>query len=308
MIVIMTSVKLSIQLFIATVFAFGCNGPVYKTDHNIQNKDSMQASSKTENDFSKSGYADVNGITMYYEIHGTGNPLVLIHGGGSTIESTFGKILPVLAKTHKVIAIELQAHGRTSDRNTPESFMQDANDVSELLHQLNIDSANILGFSNGGQTAMQLALSHPEKVKRLILASAFYKRSGVPEQFWKSMDQATFNDMPHPLKDAFLKVKDDSTALLNMFKKDLLRMQNFKGWTDEDIKAITAPTLIISGDNDVLTVEHAVEMHRLIAHSQLAIIPGGHGKYLGEVTTLTNGKWTQDYIASLLQQFLDGSE
>ena len=122
-----------------------------------------------------SKYAGVNGIKMYYELHGTGRPLVLIRGGGSTVTTTFGKILPSLAKTRMVIAVELQAHGHTSDRNAPESFEQDADDVAELLKQLNINGADIFGFSNGGHTAMEVAIRHPERVRRLILASAFYK-------------------------------------------------------------------------------------------------------------------------------------
>src|SRR5215510_12061102 len=106
-------------------------------------------------------YANVNGIKMYYEIHGEGKPLVLIHGGGSTIQSTFGKILPLLAQHYKVIAVELQAHGRTHDRDTPETFEQDANDVAALLQYLQIKKAHLLGFSNGGQTAMRAAITHP---------------------------------------------------------------------------------------------------------------------------------------------------
>jgi pimeloyl-ACP methyl ester carboxylesterase len=253
----------------------------------------------------KTGYAAVNNIKMYYEIHGTGYPLVLIHGGGSTIQTTFGRILPVLAKTHLVIAVEMQAHGRTSDRDAPESFEQDANDIAELLTQLNIKHADIFGFSNGGQTAMQLAISHPEKVSRLIIASAFYKREGVPAQFWESMDKATFSSMPQAYKDAFLKVNNDPAALLNMFNKDVQRMRNFRDWDDAAIQSIKSPTLLVAGDADVVLPEHTVAMYHLIPHCQLAIIPGGHGKYLGEITTLTDGKWTQDYITPLLEQFLD---
>src|SRR6185437_974999 len=106
----------------------------------------------------KQDYAEVNGIRMYYEIHGEehgGLPLVLIHGGGSTIESTFRTVLPLLAQAHKVVALELQAHGRTSDRDAPESFEQDADDVAGLLKHLGITKANILGFSNGGTTTLQ---------------------------------------------------------------------------------------------------------------------------------------------------------
>src|SRR4051812_23362313 len=104
-----------------------------------------------------SHYANVNGLEMYYEIHGSGRPLVLIHGGGSTIESNFGRILPELAKSHLVIAVELQAHGHTADIDRPLSFEHDADDVAELLKQVHIGKADILGFSNGGTTALQIA-------------------------------------------------------------------------------------------------------------------------------------------------------
>jgi pimeloyl-ACP methyl ester carboxylesterase len=135
---------------------------------------------------STSGYASVNGIKMYYEIHGKGKPLVLIHGGGSTIYTSFGRIiLPVLATSHQFIAVELQAHGHTSDRNGPESFEQDADDVAELLKQLDIPKADIFGFSNGGSTALMVAIRHPERVSKLIAASAMYKRDGMHPWFWE---------------------------------------------------------------------------------------------------------------------------
>ncbi|MDZ4846107.1 MAG: alpha/beta hydrolase [Chitinophagales bacterium] len=102
---------------------------------------------------------------MYYEIHGTGAPLVLIHGGSSTIQTTFGRVLPVFAKTHKVIAVEMQAHGRTADIDRPLSFEQDADDVAALLKYLNISKADIFGFSNGASTTLQLAIRHPELIK-----------------------------------------------------------------------------------------------------------------------------------------------
>src|SRR5688572_30505088 len=127
--------------------------------------------------FFQSGHSDVNGIKMYYEVYGEGKPLVLIHGGGSTIQTSFGRIIPLLAKTRKVIGVELQAHGRTSDRNVPISFEQDADDVNGLLKNLNIDKADVLGFSNGGNTTMQLAIRHPEVVNRIILLRRFIKET-----------------------------------------------------------------------------------------------------------------------------------
>src|SRR5436190_12043234 len=129
-------------------------------------------------------YANVNGLKMYYEIHGKGFPLVLIHGGGSTIETTFGRVLPLLAKTHQVIAVELQAHGHTADIDRPLSFEQDADDVAELLKQLNIKKADIFGFSNGASTTLQIAIRHPALVNKIVVASTFYKKDGAQPWFW----------------------------------------------------------------------------------------------------------------------------
>src|SRR6478736_8526234 len=110
---------------------------------------------------------------MYYEIHGQGKPFVLIHGGGSTIQTSFSNIIPILAKNRQIIAVELQAHGHTNDRNTELSFEQDADDVAALLNNLNISKADFLGFSNGGNTTMQIAIRHPELVDKIIVALSF---------------------------------------------------------------------------------------------------------------------------------------
>ena len=125
----------------------------------------------------KNGYSEVNGLKMYYEIHGQGKPLILIHGGGSTIQTNFEKIIPLLAKNRKIIAVELQAHGRTSDRNADLTFEQDADDIATLLKNLNIDKADFFGFSNGGTTTLQIAIRHPEIVDNMILGSALAKRN-----------------------------------------------------------------------------------------------------------------------------------
>src|SRR6185503_8051528 len=115
-----------------------------------------------------SGYAPVNGLNMYYEIHGKGDmPLVMIHGGGSTIES-FETLIPLLAPHFKIIAVELQAHGRTSDSDAPERFETDADDVAALLEYLKISKANVLGFSNGGTTTVQIAIRHPEIIEKIV--------------------------------------------------------------------------------------------------------------------------------------------
>jgi pimeloyl-ACP methyl ester carboxylesterase len=251
------------------------------------------------------GYSDVNGLTMYYEIYGSGEPLVLIHGGGSTIQTSFERLIPLLSPHRKIIAVELQAHGRTSDRNADLTFEQDADDVATLLKNLGIERADFLGFSNGGTTALQIAIRHPEIVRKLIVGSALAKRNGVPDWFWGFMAQAQLKNMPEQLKEAYLKVAGDSSGLQIMHDRDAKRMVNFKDIPDEQIKSIGVPTLIIIGDKDVITPEHALELHRQINGSELAIIPGGHGEYIGEITTLTPEFKDSDLAVPLIERFLN---
>ncbi|MDQ2669017.1 MAG: alpha/beta hydrolase, partial [Gemmatimonadota bacterium] len=149
-----------------------------------------------------SGRAPVNGIEMYYEVHGRadGVPLVLLHGGGSTIDVTFGRVLPLLARNRKVIAVEEQAHGRTSDRGAPVRFETSADDVAALLRHLGVPQADLFGFSNGASVALQVAIRHPELVRKLVFASSMTKREGAQPQLWEFMAQADFSNMPQPLK------------------------------------------------------------------------------------------------------------
>lgn len=260
---------------------------------------------KTANKTFTSGYSDVNGIKMYYEIHGQGAPLVLIHGGGSTIQTTFGRVIPSLAAHRQLICVELQAHGRTSDRNTPLSFQQDADDVATLLKNLGIQKTDIFGFSNGANTALQVAIRHPELCSKIIAGSFLLKRNGTFPQFWEMMKDPPFTQMPQQYKDAFLAVNPDSSKLMNVFHKCADRMDHFKDFSDEEIKSIQAPVLLISGDADVATPEHMAAMSRLIPHCNMAIIPGGHGEYIGEIVTLRPGSSQNDLIVPLIEKFLD---
>ena len=251
-----------------------------------------------------SGYAPVNGINMYYEIHGQGAiPLVLLHGGGSTIEVTFANILPIFSRYNRVIAVELQAHGRTSDRNSPESFEQDADDVAALLKYLKVDKANFLGFSNGGTTSLQIAIRHPEIVNKLVDVTGAYQREGFFPGFFDGFEGATIASMPAPLKEAFLKVTPDNNKLLNMFNKDVERMKNFKDIPDDYIRGIKAPALIIVGSQDVMPVEHAIKLSHMITGAQLAVLPGLHGSCLGEVTAKPSKQ--PEATAILVQEFLN---
>jgi pimeloyl-ACP methyl ester carboxylesterase len=249
-------------------------------------------------------YAEVNGLRMYYEIHGSGEPLVLVHGGGSTIETSFGRVIPIFAKTRRVIAIERQAHGRTPDRDSPATFEQDADDVAELLKQIGVKRADIFGFSNGGHVAIEVALRHPTIVRKLILASTNISREGMPPEFWKGMENPKFSDMPQIYKDAFLKVNNDPAALMKMFERDSSRMRVFKGWTDEQIRSIKFPTLIANGDHNDIILEHVVRMHRLFPNSRLAILPGNHGGYMGEAMTSNSSDGAVRSFVELIDEFL----
>src|SRR6187399_1637000 len=254
---------------------------------------------------SMSGYAPVNGLKMYYEIHGEGMPLVLIHGGGSTIQTSFSKMLPLLAQHYRVIAVELQAHGHTNDRVSAESFEQDADDVAGLIQYLKTSKAHILGFSNGGNTAMQVAIRHSDLVDKLVIISSFYKRDGMIPGFFESMQQATLENMPALLKTYYLQINNDQKGLQNMFNKDKERMLHFKDWRDEDLASIKNPSLIISGDKDVTTREHTVKMSHIIPNAQLLILPGTHGSFIGEVCSAEEGSKMPETTVTIIKEFLD---
>lgn len=289
--------KLIIYLVLITFTLSSCNTQTGNTDKTMKTAgDSLTF---------RNGYSEVNGLKMYYEIHGQGKPLVLIHGGGSTIETNFEKIIPLLAKHRQVIALELQAHGRTNDRNADLTFEQDADDVAALLKNLQIDKADFLGFSNGGTSTIQIAIRHPELVDKIILGSALAKRNGVPDWFWGFMANAKLENMPELLKAGYKKVAADTSGLQVMHDRDAKRMVNFRDIPDDQIKAIKAPALIIIGDKDIITPEHAIELHRQIANSELAIIPGGHGYYIGEVTTIGPDFKESELVIPMIEKFLD---
>jgi pimeloyl-ACP methyl ester carboxylesterase len=253
----------------------------------------------------KSGHQPVNGINMYYEVYGKGEiPLILVHGGGSTIQTSFENILPFLAADHKVIAVELQAHGRTTDREAPETFEQDADDVAGLLKVLNIPKANIMGFSNGGTTTLQIAIRHPELVNKIIVIAGSYRRDGFMEGFFGFMDHASIDNMPQQLKDAFLKVTPDQARLQTMFEKDKARMINFKDIPDNYISDIKAPALFIIADKDVITIDHTIKMSKLIQGAGLVVVPGIHGSYIGEAGSIAPDNKLPQATAIMINEFV----
>jgi pimeloyl-ACP methyl ester carboxylesterase len=256
----------------------------------------------------RGGYAEINGIRMYYETYGPerGVPLVLLHGGGSTIDVTFGRILPFLARDRRVIAIEEQAHGRSSDRNAPLSFATSADDVAALLKHLKVGQADVFGFSNGASVGMQVAIRHPQVVRKLVFASSFAKREGAQPQLWELIRNADLANMPQPLKDAFLKVNPDPARLKTMHDKDAERMQHFTDVPEADVRAIRAPTLILLGDHDIVKPEHALELTRLIPNARLMVLVGGHGDYLGEAIMTQRATRAPELTAGFVEEFLGG--
>jgi pimeloyl-ACP methyl ester carboxylesterase len=256
------------------------------------------------------GHAPVNGLSMYYEIHGNapGVPLVLLHGGGSSIEVTYGAILPFFARHRGVIAVDEQGHGRTTDRDGPIRFDTSADDVAALLGVLKVPRADVMGFSNGASVALRLAIRHPTLVRRLVFASSITKKRGASPQFWQFMQKATFSDMPQPLKDAFLRLNPDPAKLRVMHDKDLERMQNFVDTTDDEVRSVKAPTLVLLGEHDVPTVEHGLELTRLFPRVELIVLPGGHGEYLGELIFGKPGSPYPELSAGLIEAFLDAPE
>ncbi len=234
-----------------------------------------------------SGYVPVNGLEMYYEIHGDGEPLVLLHGAFSAVGTSFGKVLPGLAKTRRVIGFELQAHGRTADIDRPLSIEAMADDVAAALPKLGVEKADVFGYSMGGGVALQLALRHPEVVRKLVLMSTTHKLEGVHPGLMDGLGEMT-PEMMHasPWHDEYMRIAPRPEDFATFFAKKTEMDKEFKDVSDEQIKSMKAPTLLILGDSDLVRPEHAVEWFRLLGggvfgdmppglpDSQLAILPG----------------------------------
>jgi len=264
---------------------------------------SLHAAEPTSNlsNLMQTGYAPVNGLRIYYEIHGAANPsrplLVLLHGGGDTIITSFGHLLPLLARDRQIVAFEQRGFGHTADiADQPFDFENSADDTAALLEYLHIGQADIFGFSNGGTIAFQVAIRHPKLVRKLIVASAVFKRDGSYPWFWDSFANVQLKDMPKQLQDAYREVSPHPEKLQSFFDKCVGRMRNFKDIPDASIRAIKSPALVVVGDADVMRPEHAVETFRLIANSHVAVLPDtDHMK----VTSRTQ------WLVPMINEFLD---
>jgi pimeloyl-ACP methyl ester carboxylesterase len=255
---------------------------------------------------SSAGRAPVNGIEMYYELHGPqeGVPLVLIPGGGSTIDTTFGRILPHLAARRRIVALEEQGHGRTTDRDAPVAFETSADDVAALARHLGFGEVDIFGFSNGASIGLQVAIRHPQLVRKLVFASAMTKRDGADPGLWKFVEAADISNMPQPLKDAFLQVTPDERKLKTMHDKDAARMRGFTDVPDALLERVRAEVLILTADRDIVRLDHAVALSRAFKGARLAILPAAHGDYIGEAIAMRGESALPAVTTVLIEEFL----
>ncbi|MNJ91256.1 AB hydrolase superfamily protein YvaM [compost metagenome] len=232
----------------------------------------------------QAGYLKVNGTDIYYETYGEGEPLVLLHGGGSDIQVSFGRGIPTLAKHFKVIAFDEQGHGKSPASDRPFGFENTARDIAEALKQLNVQKAKFIGFSNGATTGMYIGILYPDLMTKMILGSGVYSRSGAPKQFWEAMNKATIDSMPQELKDAYIKTSPRPQDLMKMFAYDSNRMKNFKDIPEKSIRSVKIPVLIMQTDQDVASLEHGVHVTRLLPQGRFAVLPGPHDNFIGSVS------------------------
>jgi pimeloyl-ACP methyl ester carboxylesterase len=257
----------------------------------------------------RTGYAPVNGLQMYYEIHGSGGtPLLLLHGGLFNIDLQFGPLLPSLAGGRQVIATDFQGHGRTNDLDRPLSSADLTSDVVGLLQHLEVPQVDVFGFSIGGAVAMHLAIKHPELIRKLIVSSASFSPDGMRPENSEAVGQLTVDMIAGTPMEADYRAKSPHPdRLQGLLDKLGTSDAGFPGWSEDDIRGIATPTLITVGDCDAVRLEHAVEFLRLrggdvngdfvgVPASQLAVFPG---------TTHFFGMARSDLVRDVVLTFLD---
>ncbi len=255
----------------------------------------------------ESGYADVNGLKMYYEVYGRGKPIVLLHGSYMNIPLNWSHFIPLLAKDRKVIVTEMQAHGRTRDISREFSYEGMADDVSGLLKHLRIDSADILGYSMGGGIAFQVAVRHPEQVRRLVVLSGTYTHDG----WWPDVEASFTTFTADMFKGTSIQKQYDSLGNdpdhFPEFVKKVISIDLKPYDWSKDVKNIKAPIFMAIGDADGVRYEHALELFRAkgggkqgdihgLPKSRLAILPG---------TTHIGMIQRTDWLIPMINDFLD---
>jgi pimeloyl-ACP methyl ester carboxylesterase len=210
------------------------------------------------------GYAPVNGLTMYYEVHGEGDPVVLLHGSFMTITNNWSGWIGELSKTRKVIAIEMQGHGRTADIKRDFSYENLAEDVAALLDYLEIPSADLIGYSLGGGVAMQCAIRHPEKVRKVVSISGLFRRDGLVKEALDAFPQLTAEKFKgSPIETEYKKLSPTPDEFPNFVRRVVAIELKPYDFGAERLKASKAPMFFIHGDADGVRLEHISEMFRL---------------------------------------------
>jgi pimeloyl-ACP methyl ester carboxylesterase len=231
------------------------------------------------------GYAPVNGLKMYYEVHGSGEPVVLLHGAFMTITNNWTGWIGELSKTRKVIAVEMQGHGRTADIPRDITDENLADDVAALLEQLKIPRADLIGYSMGGAVAMQCAIRHPDKVKKVVVISSMFRRDGMVKEALDAFPKLTADAFKgSPIETEYKKLSPTPDEFPNFVKRILATASKGHDFGADKLKATTAPMFFIHGAADGVRLDHIAEMFRLKggethgdlgprAASRLAIIP-----------------------------------
>jgi pimeloyl-ACP methyl ester carboxylesterase len=210
------------------------------------------------------GYAPVNGVKMYYEVHGSGEPVVLLHGAFMTITNNWTGWIEELAKTRKVIAVEMQGHGRTADTQRDIADENLADDVAALLEQLKIPRADLIGYSMGGGVALQCAIRHPDKVRKVVVISSVFRRDGMVKEARDAIPKLTADDFKgSPIETGYKKLNPTPDEFPNFVKRLLATASKEHDISADKLKATTAPMFFIHGDADGIRLEHVAEMFRL---------------------------------------------
>ena len=255
--------------------------------------------------------ANVNGMRMYYEVSGTGDPLVVLHGAYMNIP-TMGAIIPGLARTHKVYAVELQGHGRTTDIARPITYPNLADDVAAFMDAVSLRKADVFGYSMGAEVGLQLAIRHPAKVNKLVAASVAYDLKGWQPAFTEMIPQMTVEMVSAmPFAKDYPKLAANPNGFPEFARKLIALEKEPMAW-EADVKALKTPVLVIAGDADVSTLEHSVAMFRLLGGggmgdmvemgkpppaSRLAILPAtSHTAVITQV----------DLLLGFIEPFLQG--
>jgi pimeloyl-ACP methyl ester carboxylesterase len=219
-------------------------------------------------------YASVNGQRLYYEVHGSGRPLVLLHGGLLTIGLNFGPLLKPLAADRQVIAVELQGHGHTPDSARPMTIDALASDVTTLLDQLEVTESDLFGFSLGGLVAYAVALGAPDRIGKLIVASADARRPPGRESTPLTEDRLPTTADFQAMRDAYVAAAPDPAHFEEFAGRTSAMVQQVPAWTDAELRSLRAPTLLIFGDRDFSPLPDVLELFQALPDAQLAVLPG----------------------------------